>query len=61
MAWDLDLYSSTVATMPILTLAEVPRLRRVALYFDDIDEHYNHRFAGELLAIREFNKRYDPR
>lgn len=33
----------------------MPKLRRVAMYFDDLDEHYNHRWAGELLAIDEFN------
>jgi hypothetical protein len=27
------------------------------LYFDDIDSIFNHRFAGELLAIDEFNAR----
>jgi hypothetical protein len=52
ISFDLDYYSSTVAAMRILAQ---PRLRRVAMYFDDVAEHYNHRFAGELLAIEEFN------
>jgi len=55
MAVDIDLYSSAVSTLEILRRADVPRLRRVALYFDDLAEHYNHCFAGELLAIEEFN------
>jgi len=56
MAMDLDLYSSTAAALRILLRADVAHLRRVALYFDDISAHYNHRFAGELLAIQEFNR-----
>jgi hypothetical protein len=31
-------------------------LCRVAMYFDDVDFIFNHRFAGELLAIDEFNR-----
>jgi len=31
-------------------------LRRVPMYFDDVDFIFNHRFAGELLAIDEFNQ-----
>jgi hypothetical protein len=53
LAMDLDLYSSTAAALRILSH---PRLRRTALYFDDVDEEINHRFAGELLAIDEFNE-----
>jgi hypothetical protein len=54
-ALDLDLYSSTMAALQILLRSDVSLLRRVALYFDDLDAAYNHRFAGELLAIDEFN------
>ncbi len=50
---DLDFYSSTLAALELL--AERPRLRRVAMYFDDLSAQYNHDAAGELLAIREFN------
>jgi len=53
VAMDLDLYYSTVSALRILTTA--PLLRRVAMYFDDLNEAYNHRFAGELLAIDDFN------
>jgi hypothetical protein len=55
MAMDLDLYTSTAAALRILCRPDQPKLRRVALYFDDLDEEHNHRFAGELLAIDEFN------
>ncbi len=30
-------------------------LNRVLLYFDDVDLDFCHKFAGELLAINEFN------
>ena len=56
MAMDLDLYSSTAAALRILSLSDAPRLIRCAIYFDDLDEAINHRWAGELLAIEEFNR-----
>jgi len=56
MALDLDFYSSTAAALKILLRQDAPHLRRVALYFDDVDAEYNHQFAGELLAIEEFNR-----
>lgn len=52
---DLDLYSSTVAALRILAGPMRRILHRVAMYFDDVDFVFNHRFAGELLAIDEFN------
>jgi hypothetical protein len=52
---DLDLYSSTTLALRILTLPGRKLLRRTFLYFDDIDQVFTHRFAGELLAIDEFN------
>jgi hypothetical protein len=55
IAMDVDLYSSTIDALNVLHRSDVPRLRRVVMYFDDLYEHYNHRFAGELLAINEFN------
>jgi hypothetical protein len=55
IAIDVDLYSSAVDALGILLRADVPRLRHVAMYFDDVEEHYNHRWAGEPLAIDEFN------
>lgn len=55
LAIDVDFYSSAVDTLRILLRPDVPRLRRVALYFDDAEEHYNHRWAGEPLAIDQFN------
>ena len=34
-------------------------LRQTPLYFDDLDFTSNHRWAGELLAIDEFNRTCD--
>jgi hypothetical protein len=53
---DVDLYSSTVDTLKVFTLPGKCMLRRVPMYFDDTDFVFNHRFAGELLAIEEFNQ-----
>ena len=55
-ALDLDLYSSTAAALQVLLREDVARLRRVALYVDDVEGASYHRFAGALLAIEEFNR-----
>lgn len=57
-AFDLDLYSSTTTALGVLNSPARRVLRRVMLYFDDIASPlgYTHRFAGELLAIDEFNE-----
>jgi len=59
LAMDLDLYSSTLEALRILTLPGAQRLRRTFVYFDDIMLPQNHRFAGERLAIEEFNREND--
>jgi hypothetical protein len=56
VSFDLDLYSSTRDALRILALPDTRMLWHVPLYFDDIDFLFNHRFAGELLAIDEFNR-----
>jgi hypothetical protein len=55
VACDVDLYSSAKDVLQLFALPGAKMLRRVPMYFDDIDVFYNHRFAGELLAIDEFN------
>jgi hypothetical protein len=55
VAMDLDLYSSTKCALDIFRLPNRQMLRRVFVYFDDIFLPENHRFAGERLAIEEFN------
>ena len=59
VAFDLDYYSSTKGAFPLLSSSKRRMLRRTPLYFDDIDFLFNHQFAGELLAIDEFNKSVD--
>jgi hypothetical protein len=55
ISFDLDLYSSTRDALEILRSPKRKMLRQTLLYFDDIDFLINHRWAGELLAIEEFN------
>ena len=57
VAVDVDAYSSTCDVLGMFLETNRRMLRRVFMYFDDIDWIFNHRFAGELLAIREFNSR----
>jgi hypothetical protein len=58
ISFDLDLYSSTTHAFTVLTHSHKQMLRQVPLYFDDVVESFvSHRFAGELLAIDEFNER----
>jgi hypothetical protein len=56
MSVDVDLYSSTIRALDILSLPRARMLHRVFIYFDDIELTFCHRFAGELLAIDEFNQ-----
>jgi hypothetical protein len=59
VAIDLDLYSSTVAALQLLSQPDRRMLMHTAMYFDDIDLKTYHQFAGELLAIHEFNEGCD--
>lgn len=59
IAFDLDYYSSTKHALSLLSSPKRKILRRTPLYFDDVDLYVNHRFAGELLAIDEFNTSTD--
>ena len=56
VAIDVDLYTATRDALKILSLPGKKMLRRVPLYFDELDLDYFHKFAGEFLAIDEFNK-----
>lgn len=55
IAFDLDFYSSTVQALRLFSRKDAVFLNRVGAYFDDINDIHNHRFAGERLAIDEFN------
>ena len=56
MAIDVDLYSSSAAALSALDLC--PIVRHVVIYCDDIDFDLCHRWAGERLAIDEFNEKH---
>jgi hypothetical protein len=56
VACDVDLYSSTKDVLKMFSMPGKKMLRRVFMYFDDLDFIFNHRFAGEWLAIEEFNR-----
>jgi hypothetical protein len=56
IACDVDLYSSSTDVLRIFSLPGKRMLRRAFIYFDDLDFVFNHRFAGEWLAIDEFNR-----
>ena len=59
---DVDLYSSTVDVLALFAGPDRKMLRRTYLYFDDVADPratFLHRFAGELLAIDEFNAKND--
>lgn len=59
ISFDLDFYSSTMQAFRLFSRQDASFLCRVAAYFDDINDSHNHRFAGELLAIDEFNAASD--
>jgi hypothetical protein len=52
---DLDLYSSSARALDILVQPNSRMLWHMPMYFDDVGAMFNHAFAGELLAIAEFN------
>ena len=60
---DVDIYSSTKAILSLLgnspTKALLPT---TSLHFDDVWDRFHYsKFAGELLAIAEFNEEYESR
>jgi hypothetical protein len=59
VAVDVDLYSSTRTLLQMFTLGGAKMLMHVPMYFDDVDLFQVHRFAGEILAIEEFNASQD--
>ncbi len=56
IAIDVDLYSSTLPALQLLSSSERRMLKHTAMWLDDINLMESHRFAGELLAIDEFNE-----
>jgi hypothetical protein len=58
VAFDLDYYSSTMASFKLLETDVSLLLPRIYCYFDDIMGHIYSDFTGERLAIREFNNEH---
>ena len=55
---DVDFYTSTRDALRILSHSRRNVLHRVVLYFDELDLDYFHQYAGEFLAINEFNAQH---
>ena len=55
MSFDLDSYTSTREALQCLLAEADSFLPRVACYFDDIMGYFGNDYAGERLAIAEFN------
>ena len=64
VSFDLDYYTSTVDALRLFDAPDASLLPRVFCFFDDFiggdDELHSH-FAGELLAIDEFNAAHEQR
>jgi hypothetical protein len=61
IAFDLDLYSSTIQALKTLEASTELLLPRVYCYFDDTLGMTHSDFTGERLAISEFNSRNEYR
>lgn len=61
VSFDLDLYSSTRDSLALFEADSKYLLPRIPCYFDDILGHTYNDFAGERLAIHEFNDRHEER
>lgn len=60
---DVDIYTSAKSALNLIANSEASTLLpTVGLHFDDVWSEWGYnRFAGELLAIDEFNDEYDSR
>jgi hypothetical protein len=61
ISFDLDLYSSTKQALQVFDAPSEALLPRVYCYFDDTLGMTHNEFAGERLAIQEFNGRHESR
>jgi hypothetical protein len=52
---DVDIYSSARDLLKMFAQPNRNMLMHVMMYFDDVDLMFTHQFAGELLALHEFN------
>lgn len=61
IAFDLDLYSSTMDAFKVLEGDAACLMPRVVCYFDDIIGYSHGDFSGERLAISDFNAQHEQR
>ena len=61
VSFDLDLYTATVHAMQLFEAPYSILLPRICCYFDDSLGFTHSEFAGERLAIREFNLAHQTR
>jgi hypothetical protein len=61
VAIDVDLYSSTMEAFRILDAPDEVLMPRIYFYFDDIMGLTKNEYAGERLAIAEFNASHDKK
>jgi hypothetical protein len=61
IAVDVDYYSSTVEALKVFDGRPQFYLPMVSVYLDDIDFEGHNPFAGELLAVNEFNEQHQFR
>ena len=58
---DVDYWSSTVDCLKIFSNENLKFLPSTPVYFDDVNNIDHHPYAGELLAIKEFNRLNDTK
>lgn len=58
---DVDIYTATIAALRCLEWRSDLYLLGVSMYFDDTQFFFANEWAGELLAINEFNSRSEYR
>lgn len=58
---DVDIYTATVSSLKVFDGKPELYLPAVGMYFDDMSFFYANRWAGELLAIEEFNAAHEHR
>ena len=61
VSFDLDYYWSTCEALSLFEGDPSQYLPKVPCYFDDVWSDWHNRFAGELLAIDEFNQAHAER
>jgi hypothetical protein len=58
---DVDIYSATISALKCLTSRPEKYNPAVSMYFDDVSFFFANEWAGELLAISEFNDAHELR